>query len=177
MSNSNNKNNKPEAKDILYADSIKEREKKKERNDLINKLGNELTQAQILYAGLDELKQIYGAIKSFGKNYHDVKEANTKYSDKYFHAKANCEAAQYGKTGAKVASFMSDLRENIDIPKNMMKPDKKTGKKMKNSEIIEDYRDDHYANLYGRCQGANNPKTDCKILVDKYRPNGLNNKY
>ena len=30
---------------------------------------------------------------------------------------------------------------------------KKDGTKMKPSEIIEDYRDDHYANLYGRLQG------------------------
>lgn len=44
-------------------------------------------------------------------------------------------------------------------------------------EIIEDYRKDHHANLYGRLQGLQNPNTDCKILVDKFRPNGLNKKY
>ena len=71
---------------------------------------------------------------------------------------------------------MSDLRENTDLIKNQYKK-KKDGTKMKPSEIIEDYRDDHYANLYGRLQGLQNPNTDCRILVDKYRPKGLNKKY
>lgn len=48
---------------------------------------------------------------------------------------------------------------------------------MSKEERIEDYISDKFANLYGRKQGLLNPKVDCKILVNKYRPNGLNKKY
>lgn len=101
----------------------------------------------------------------------DMKKADTKFSDKYFHAKANCQAAQQGKAGAATAKKISDTREKIDIPKN------KYIKKYSTEEIITDYRDDQCANYYGRIQGAAHPDIDCKILVDKYRPKGLNKKY
>lgn len=166
--------------EILYANSIKQREKEKreqeEKNKLLGLLGDRLTPAQKLYSTVDELRQKLGAIGDFKRNYHDIKEANTKLSDKYFHAKANCQAAQRGQAGADIARGLSDLRENTDLIKNQYKK-KKDGTKMKPSEIIEDYRDDHYANLYGRLQGLQNPNTDCRILVDKYRPKGLNKKY
>ncbi|MBQ8847422.1 MAG: hypothetical protein IJ003_00590 [Candidatus Gastranaerophilales bacterium] len=45
------------------------------------------------------------------------------------------------------------------------------------SEIMEDYRKDHCANMYGRLQGLKNKEDDCRILVDKYRPKGLSSKY
>lgn len=168
------------AKDILYADSIKQREKNKkeqqERNRLLELFNDKLTPAQKLYSTVDGLKQKLGAIDDFKRNYHDLKEANTKLSDKYFHAKANCQAAQRGQVGADMARSLSNLRENTDLIKNQYKKNK-DGTRMKPSEIIEDYRDDQQANLYGRLQGLQNPNADCKILVDKYRPNGLNKKY
>lgn len=48
---------------------------------------------------------------------------------------------------------------------------------MTNKEIIDDYYSDQYANNYGRIQGLQNKNTSCRILVNKYRPNGLGNKY
>lgn len=47
-----------EPKDILYRNSIKEKERQKERNGLLNELGNDLTPAQTLYSSVDELKKI-----------------------------------------------------------------------------------------------------------------------
>ena len=154
----------------------KKQAEEKEKNSLLNELWDKLSREERLYSTLDELKQIKKAISSFSKNYHDMKEANTKNSDKYFHAKVNCEAAQSGERGAKTAKLLSDFRENTDLIKNKYK--KKTdGKKMTNKEIIDDYYSDQYANNYGRIQGLQNKNTSCRILVNKYRPNGLGNKY
>ena len=124
----------------------------------------------------DEINQTFGALNSFNKNYHDIKEANTIGADKYFHAKANCQASQYGKIGEKISSKISDFREDVDLEKNKHKK-RKDGTKMTPTERLIDYRDDHSANLYGRLQGWQNPNIDCRILIDKYRPNGLDDKY
>lgn len=48
-------------------------------------------------------------------------EADTKLSDKYFHAKANCEAAQRGDIGIKISKGISDLREFTDIFNNTLR--------------------------------------------------------
>ena len=100
-----------------------------------------------------------------------MKQANTIGADKYFHSKANCEAAQHGVEGAIVADVISNAREFLDFPKN------KYIKKMSNKEILKDFAQDQYANHYGRLQGLKNPNDDCRIMVDKFRPNGLDKKY
>ena len=163
--------------EILYgAKTKKDLQEKEERNRLLNELGDNLSPKQILYSKIDELRQIKGGIDAFRKNYHDIKEANTKNADKYFHAKANCQISQYGEKGNNIARKLSDLRENVDLQKNKYKK-KKDGTKMTVSEIIEDYRTDHSANMYGRMQGLKNREDDCRILVDKYRSRGLSTKY
>jgi len=163
--------------EILYgAKNQKILKEKEERNKLLNELGDNLSPKQILYSSIDELKQIKGGIDAFRQNYHDIKEANTKNADKYFHAKANCQASQYGEKGADIARKLSNLREDTDLQKNKYKK-KKDGTKMTPSEIMEDYRKDHCANMYGRLQGLKNKEDDCRILVDKYRPKGLSSKY
>lgn len=179
--------------DILYGDlDSKEKDEKEYRKNLLDILGDMATPANILYATtkeledkiinsglgekLNEIKQIYGAVESFKHNYQDLREANTKNADKYFHAKANCEAAQYGKTGAGVGKILSDIRENTDLIKNKYKK-KKNGARMTNEEILADYIEDQDANTYGRLKGLQNPQGECKILINKYRPNGLNDKY
>ena len=145
-------------------------------------LGDSLEREEILYSSIDELenkiikqgnrnksqlnsiKQSYGAAKSFKQNYDDIKEANTKNADKYFHAKANCQAAQYGEKGADIAQKLSDIREDTDLLKNKYKT-KKDGTKMSKEERIDDYISDKFANLYGRKKGFQNPNIDCKILI------------
>lgn len=44
-------------------------------------------------------------------------------------------------------------------------------------ESEKDSEEDQEANEYGRRQGQENPYDDCGDLVDKYRPNGLDDKY
>ena len=62
----------------------------------------------------DPLKQISGAIDDFLFNYSNMREADTISADKYFHCKANCEAARRGASGKAVACFISDTRELWD---------------------------------------------------------------
>lgn len=44
-------------------------------------------------------------------------------------------------------------------------------------ENIKDCIDDYKADLYGLITGFKNPKSDCSQLMDRYRPNGLDEKY
>src|SRR3546814_7464443 len=44
----------------------------------------------------------------------DMREANASGADKYFHCKANCEAARRSGPGAGVAELLSDSREWFD---------------------------------------------------------------
>ena len=91
-----------------------------------------------------------------------MREANTIGADKYFHAKANCEAAPRGDAGVAVATVISDSREAVD---QNVKGDSR-----------EASRDDQVANVSGRALGAANPKASCSQLVDQFRPRGLDPK-
>ncbi|XP_008591077.1 PREDICTED: serum amyloid A-3 protein-like [Galeopterus variegatus] len=51
--------------------------------------------------------------KDMWRAYSDMKEANYKNSDKYFHARGNYDAAQRGPGGEWAAKKISDARENI----------------------------------------------------------------
>ena len=117
------------------------------------------------------IKQIPNAVADFTKNYNDMKEANTIGADKYFHAKANSEAAQRGFLGKLTALFISNLREITDTFKNTLI------KGMTLKDSLKDSKEDLEANKFGRTQGLNNPNKDSRELVDKYRPKGLPEKY
>ena len=104
----------------------------------------------------------------FWKNYNNMKEANTRGADKYFHSLANCQAAQKGQVVP--ALKISVAREILDTPKNLIK-----GLSFK--ESINDSRDDMDANLFGLKSGLKNFNTECRYLVEKYRPDSLDEKY
>uniref|UniRef100_A0A3Q2ED93 Serum amyloid A protein n=2 Tax=Cyprinodon variegatus TaxID=28743 RepID=A0A3Q2ED93_CYPVA len=84
--------------------------------------------------------------------YSEMKEANYKNSDKYFHAKGNNLAAKRGAGGEWAATIISDGREWWQI---------KTGRGASDSEA------DQEANRWGRSGGDPN----------RYRPPGLPSKY
>ena len=111
---------------------------------------------------MDDVAAIAGATGDFIRNYNDMREANTIGADKYFHAKANCEAAQRGPAGEATAKTLSDARETSDQMR---------GDPPEASEA------DQQANRDGRAAGAANPGGSCANLVSKYRPNGLDSKY
>ena len=107
--------------------------------------------------------EVGGTVGDFAGNYSDMRQAWWKGADKYFHCKANCQAAQRGPTGEDTACFISDTREWWD-------------QNVKGSPS-SDSAQDQEANQYGRSQGMMNPKGSCAAMCVKYRPRGLPNKY
>nr|XP_011748505.1 amyloid protein A [Macaca nemestrina]XP_011748506.1 amyloid protein A [Macaca nemestrina]XP_011748507.1 amyloid protein A [Macaca nemestrina] len=59
------------------------------------------------------LGEAYDGARDMWRAYSDMKEANYKNADKYFHARGNYDAAQRGPGGAWAAEVISDARENI----------------------------------------------------------------
>ncbi|XP_064513565.1 serum amyloid A-2 protein [Pseudopipra pipra] len=85
--------------------------------------------------------------------YRDMREANYKGADKYFHARGNYDAARRGPGGAWAARVISDAREGWQSRVS--------------GRGAEDTRADQEANRWGRNGG--NP--------NRYRPKGLPSKY
>ncbi len=88
-------------------------------------------------------------------------------SDKYFHCKANCEAAQRGQTGEDTAEVLGDTREWLDANVKGDRP--------------QQCQADQAANQAGRQAGAQSrnpsgtgpPSQSCSAACAQYRPNGL----
>ncbi|MEO7862054.1 MAG: RHS repeat-associated core domain-containing protein [Nitrospirales bacterium] len=112
--------------------------------------------------------EFYGGISDFGANYVDMRQARWIGSDKYFHCKANCQAAQRGVEGEAVACTISDIREWWDQNvKSYWDP----------RSTPQDSAADQQANLYGRLQGSINPGTPCEQSCTPFRPTGLPPQY
>ncbi|XP_072721552.1 serum amyloid A protein-like isoform X1 [Ciconia boyciana] len=94
-----------------------------------------------------------GGARDMFRAYQDMREANYKDSDKYFHARGNYDAAQRGPGGAWAAKVISDLREKWQSDVS--------------GRGAEDTRADQEANEWGRNLGDPN----------RYRPAGLPSKY
>ena len=109
-------------------------------------------------------------MSNFLKNYNDMKDANTIEADKYFHAKANCQAAQKGNPMG--AIILSGAREISDVVYN-----NPIRKKLTFKTNIQDCIDDWNVDMYGLNQGLKYPDLNCRGLVNKYRPKGLDSKY
>jgi len=104
-----------------------------------------------------------GGAYDFLKNYQDMREAGWRGADKYFHCKANCEAAQRGLGGEVAACLISETREWLD--QNIKR------------YPAADSAADQAANQYGRTQGALNPGTSCAQICAPFRPPDLPPKY
>ncbi|MBI1308243.1 MAG: hypothetical protein GC129_00095 [Proteobacteria bacterium] len=120
---------------------------------------------------LGELLQISQTFEIFRQNYDAMKKANTIGADKYFHSKANAEAAQLGVIGEATAKFISDFREFYEYYTNVHL------KGMSLKATIEDMNADQRANYRGRVRGRQFPDRDAGELVKDQRPNGLGEKY
>ncbi|RXN30331.1 serum amyloid A [Labeo rohita] len=96
--------------------------------------------------------QAAGGAKDMWRAYRDMRQANWKNSDKYFHARGNYDAAKRGPGGRWAAEVISDGREFVQgITRRG------------NSDAAADQE----ANRWGRNGGDPN----------RYRPKGLPNKY
>ncbi|NXY45836.1 SAA protein, partial [Ceuthmochares aereus] len=99
------------------------------------------------------VKDAAGGAWDMLRAYKDMREANYKNADKYFHARGNYDAAQRGPGGAWAAKVISDARENWQSDVS--------------GRGAEDTRADQEANQWGRNGGDPN----------RYRPRGLPSKY
>ncbi|RLE33237.1 MAG: hypothetical protein DRJ61_07665 [Acidobacteria bacterium] len=99
---------------------------------------------------------------AFFGNYMDMREANTIGADKYFHCKANCEAARCGPGGTDSACAISDAREAFDRWKG---------------DPPNASADDQRANQAGRDGAIRNPHYTCRTVCAQLRPTGLPRKY
>ncbi|OGI00476.1 MAG: hypothetical protein A2Y25_12055 [Candidatus Melainabacteria bacterium GWF2_37_15] len=110
----------------------------------------------------------------FISNYFALLEAQEQGlggTDKYYHAKANCEAAQKGILGSKIAEGLSNLKELADYYDNLY-VEKKTLE-----ETLKDSDEDQEANREGRDLGRKYPTKSPGELLKHRRPDKLKEKY
>ncbi|XP_053781680.1 serum amyloid A-2 protein-like [Desmodus rotundus] len=106
------------------------------------------------------LREAGHGARDMWKAYSDMREANYKGADKYFHARGNYDAAQRGPGGAWAAKVISDAREQSQRVTDLFKyGDSGHG--------VEDSRKDQEANEWGR--SGKDP--------NRFRPAGLPDKY
>ena len=114
-----------------------------------------------------------GTIAGFAKNYIDMQNTPQMYNkDKYLHAKANFNTGRHYDFPT---AMMLDIgRELYDIPA-------KTWGKKKNGRTLQDNvydsLEDLYADFYGLGKGALHPFGNPQVLLDKYRPLELDQRY
>ena len=114
---------------------------------------------------VDYWGDFFGGLGDFYENYRNMRQANWKAprTDKYFHCRANCEAAQRGSGGEDAACVVSDTREWWDQNVKGYPP----------SDSVAD----QIANHYGRSQGSTNPGGSCSQLCAPFRPVSLPARY
>ena len=119
-----------------------------------------------LYPGEDIVEffpDAIGADLDFIRNYLDMREANTIGADKYFHCKANCQAARRGPGGDLESTLLSETRELTD---QYIKGDPRNACDA-----------DRAANDLGRRAGRNNRNVNCADACKSFRPSSLDSKY
>uniref|UniRef100_A0A4W2GSY6 Serum amyloid A protein n=1 Tax=Bos indicus x Bos taurus TaxID=30522 RepID=A0A4W2GSY6_BOBOX len=105
--------------------------------------------------------EAYEGAKDMWRAYSDMREANYKDADKYFHARGNYDAARRGPGGAWAAKVISNARETIQgITDPLFKG-------MTRDQVREDSKADQAANEWGR--SGKDP--------NHFRPAGLPDKY
>ncbi|XDB65740.1 hypothetical protein AB1E18_019049 [Capra hircus] len=110
---------------------------------------------------LSFLGEAYEGAKDMWRAYSDMREANYKGADKYFHARGNYDAAQRGPGGVWAAEVISNARETIQgITDPLLKG-------MTRDEVRKDSKADQFANEWGR--SGKDP--------NHFRPAGLPDKY
>lgn len=117
---------------------------------------------------IDFVEDFSGVVSDFIEVYNEMKDANWKNSDKYFHSKANFKASLRGPGGRYAAEKMSNLREITD---QSIKGDSRA------SSVA-----DQKANSYGRLQAQKlsyfkHYTFSYGDVLTQYRPISLPSKY
>ena len=105
-------------------------------------------------------------LQVIARNYREMREADWRFSDKFFHCRANCQAIRefpnlcYDETSSRYETliFYSDLRETLD----WLKGDSQTASMF-----------DQIANRAGRDGAISEPLKSCQEISSDYRPAGL----
>ena len=118
--------------------------------------------ADLLTGCWENTQETGDVLSDFYTNYQDMKEAGFIGGDKYFHCKANCQAAQKGERAKKSAAALSNLREVQGFFKG---------------DARADSAEDQEVNNIGRRVGKSYPDRSCRDLCRPYRPKKLPNKY
>lgn len=111
---------------------------------------------------IEGMKQSAGAASDMLRNFLDMRQADWKFSDKYFHCKGSCEATRRGPAGEATAEAIGDAREWFD-------------QKLK-GDAAWDSEEDQKANRTGRAVGRQSDQS-CGTACGQYRPRGLPQRY
>ncbi|XP_037377593.1 serum amyloid A-2 protein-like [Talpa occidentalis] len=106
------------------------------------------------------LREAGQGTRDMWRAYSDMREANFKNSDKYFHARGNYEAAQRGPGGVWASKVISDAREASQRVTDLFRYGN-------SGHGVEDSKADQFANEWGR--SGKDP--------NYFRPAGLPDKY
>lgn len=115
------------------------------------------------------LETLLGVVASFVNNYILLLMEQDGTMDKYYHSKANCEAAQYGVIGSIYAEGLSNFKEYYDSFTYIHTH------KVSKEKALMDSNADQNANHEGRNKGRNYPLDFCGDLMkhrvpEKKRP-------
>jgi RHS repeat-associated protein len=102
------------------------------------------------------------AVNIFWDTFREMRRANWRNSDRYFHCKANCEATRCGNGGESCACLLSNLREWFDQAKG---------------DYPSDSWLDQGANQIGRYRSKTNPRNACSVNCNTFRPRNLPPEY
>jgi len=111
--------------------------------------------------------QVVKTIQIFYKNWNELRTLSAEighyvnYSAEYYHTKANCEAAQLGDVGEKVAIILGYARECGDIVKEVL------SKHQTLEQAFQHSVHDLEVNEYGRKLGRENPNIDPIDIINK----------
>ena len=110
-----------------------------------------------------------GASHDFARNWHDMVDAWWIGGDRYFHCKANCEAAQRGPAGYTQSIFLSGAREVSQQVQATVTGNYGAG--------AADSAADEVANSHGRESGKRAPCASCRVICEPFRPSYLPLRY
>lgn len=121
--------------------------------------------SELAKAVVDYVKDCVGGAEDFVNNYNEMKSANVRGADKYFHCMANCQATERGVGGEHIAIAISYGREASDMVRNPIE------KGLSVQDSLKDARGDLEANRIGR-EGAGTG-VRCYEACHQFRPRGL----
>ncbi len=112
---------------------------------------------------INENEKAGNAFMDFKRNFEDMNATRLEGGDKYFHCKANYEAASRGWVGKMTSKILSDVKEMKDM--------------YIDADPSIESQTDQIANYHGREAVLSGKYTSAKEACAIFRPKGLDDKY